>query len=619
MRPLLLCLCLLPPVCLSATTPSSRIDQLAQSDEWLTLLHYQETTYSDADQSQADDAAFFLSPEGATNPKAELRATLEAIQQPGGGNDHARCRFPARDQWLRRQLNLPARPIDCPDYDTWRSELNTEAVTLVFAASYLNSPSSMFGHTFLRLDPDDTDEAADLLLADTISYAADAEAHDSELMFAYRGIFGGYPGITSVKPYYEKIRLYSDIENRDLWEYRLNLTDQEIDRMLAHAWELTGKNFDYYFFDENCAYRLLALIDVARPGTDLLDRVGTHAIPSDTVRWVVDENLVASVNYRPSSATEVRHAIDSLSETEQDHVLEMVEGDVMPAAPRVRELPARRRAEVLDTTYEYVQFRAREDEWRRERRATLSHALLSERSRIDAEAPRPTAPRPEVRDDQGHDTFRVGLGGGREGNRGFAQLSVRPAYHDLLDPPAGYRPGAQLQFLRLDARFYTGNQELQLEQLTAIEIRSLSVRDRFFSPLSWQVGVGGRRTDTRNGRRVLTPYLEGGVGGSWGQPGELQAFAMATADLEIDDDIARGHNLAPGADLGLLHQGRTVSLMAGLKTKAWLINSQHREDRAYTEVRWHLDRGLSLQARWEREDHFDRMETTWRTGLQLYF
>lgn len=619
MRPLLLCLCLLPSLCLSATIPSTRLDQLAQSEQWRTLLHYQETSYSDANQSQADDPAFFLSPEGADDPRAELVATLDAIRQPGGGNDHARCRFPARDQWLRQKLELPERSIDCPAYDAWRSELNTEAVTLVFAASYLNSPSSMFGHTFLRLDPEDTDETADLLLADTISYAADAEAHDSELMFAYRGIFGGYPGITSVKPYYEKIRLYSDIENRDLWEYQLNLTDREIDRMLAHAWELTGKNFDYYFFDENCAYRLLALIDVARPGTDLLDRVGTHAIPSDTVRWVVDEQLVASVSYRPSSATEVRHAIDSLSGPGRDRVLAMVEGDLTPSDPAVTNLQARQRAEVLDTTYEYVQYRAREDEWPRERRATLSHALLSERSAINAEAPRPEAPEPKVRDDQGHDTFRVGLSGGRQDGRNFAQLSLRPAYHDLLDPPDGYRPGAQLQFLRLDTRLYTDNHELQLEQLTAIEIRSLSVRDRFFSPLSWQVGFGGRRTDLRDGRRVLTPYLEGGAGGSWRLPGGLQVFTMATADLEIDDDIEHGHDLAPGVDLGLLHQGRTLSLTAGIQSKAWLINAQHREDQAYTEIRWHLTRSLSLQARWERQDHFDRMETKWRTGLQLYF
>jgi len=37
----------------------------------------------------------------------------------------------------------------------------------MFAASYVNSPSSMFGHTFLRLAPPQGDEETNLLLADT--------------------------------------------------------------------------------------------------------------------------------------------------------------------------------------------------------------------------------------------------------------------------------------------------------------------------------------------------------------------------------------------------------------------------------------------------------------------
>ena len=145
---------------------------------------------------------------------------------------------------------MPDTPVNCPAFEEWAGTLNTEKVTLVFAASYLNSPSSMFGHTFLRLDPPQDDEETDLLLANTISYAADAAEHDSELLFAYRGIFGGYPGITSIKPYYEMIRLYNDIEHRDLWEYTLNLDQQEVDTLLAHTWEIQDKNFDYYFFDE---------------------------------------------------------------------------------------------------------------------------------------------------------------------------------------------------------------------------------------------------------------------------------------------------------------------------------------------------------------------------------
>jgi len=593
-------------------------DNLHEHPVWLTLGHYHQDTLGSGFTSQADDPAFFLSENGKTSPEAELQATLEAIRQPGGGDDHARCRFPARDAWLREQLDLPDTPVDCPAYDEWAETLNTEKVTLVFAASYLNSPSSMFGHTFLRLDPPQDDEETDLLLANTISYAADAAEHDSELLFAYRGIFGGYPGITAIQPYYEMIRLYNDIEHRDLWEYTLNLTQPEVDTLLAHTWEIQDKNFDYYFFDENCAYRLLALIDAARPGTDLLDEVSTHAIPSDTVRWVRDAGLVESIHYRPSAATSVAHSLDSLPPEHRTIAAAVANGYVDVNGPEVRELEKNDRAQLLDATYDYVRYQSEAEGWPREHAAPLSHDLLVSRSKIDGAEELPKVPEPEIRDDQGHDTFRLSLGSGQLAHREFTQLTLRPAYHDVLDPPAGYRTGAQLQFLRLDARLYHDNDELQVEQITGVEIRSLSPRNQFFSPISWQVGFGGRRTDTGD-NRVLTPYLEGGAGGSWGLGQNTQAFAIATADVEIDDDLRRGHDFAPGADLGLLHQNNRFSLLAGAKTKAWIISSQHRQDQLYAEGNWHIGREFSVFAKFTREDHFDRYQSTWQAGLHAYF
>ena len=591
---------------------------LHQHPAWLALLHYQPDRLGHGYTGQADDDDFFLSDSGKTSPKAELEATLEAITRPGGGNDHVRCRFPARDRWLRQQLDLPQQPVDCPAYDQWTEELDTETVTLVFAASYLNSPSSMFGHTFLRLDPPREDDKTNLILANTISYAADAAAHDSEILFAYKGIFGGYPGITSIQPYYEKIRLYSDIEHRDLWEYRLNLTQPEVDMMLAHTWEIRDRNFDYYFFDENCAYRLLALIDVARPGTNLLGEVSTHAIPSDTVRWVVDKGLVRKVNYRPSAATKVRHSIESLPSDHQTLAAAIANGYVAADAPEVKALTDEERARVLDTTYDYVRYQSEADDWPREHAAPLSHDLLRERSQIRGVETQDEPPEPAIRDDQGHGTLRASVSGGRMGDRNFAELTLRPAYHDVLDPPAGYRGGAQLQFLRLDARLYTDNDEVQIEQLTGVEIRSLSPRDPFFSPLSWQVSFGGRRTDTET-NRVFTPYLEGGAGGSWQIAKGTQAFAIATADLEIDDDLRRGYDAAPGADLGILHQNNRFSLLGGVKTKAWIVSSQHRQDMAYLEGNWHLGRDFSLFTKFSREDHYDRYRSTWQLGLHAYF
>lgn len=605
-----------------ATPPTpDRLTELAASQAWLTLGHYHPDTLGSGHTSQADDPSFFLAGNGKNDPLAELQATIDAITEPvhGDPNNHGRCQFPARDAWIRSHLALPEPQPDCADFKTWKEELNTRAVTMVFAASYLNSPSSMFGHTFLRLDPPREDGETNLLLANTISYAADAAEHDSEILFAYRGIVGGYPGITSVRPYYEMVKVYSDIENRDLWEYELNLTQDEVDQMLGHTWEIRNRNFDYYFFDENCAYRLLALIDVARPGTNLLDEVSTHAIPSDTIRWIVDRDLVADVTYRPSSATKVEHALESLDSSERRLSAAIANGYVQVDDAEVQSLPAPSKARVLDATYDYVRHQTQAEDWPRDFAAPLSHDLLVARSQLDNEPSFGPTERPEVRDDQGHDTMRIGVGAGYTGARHYTELSLRPAYHDLLDPPAGYRPGAQLQFLRLDTRLYSDHQELQVERLVGVGIRSLTPRDAFFSPLSWQVSFGGRRSELADGDRTFTPYLEGGAGGTWRLGSQLRALAMVTGDLEISKHIRRGYDIAPGADLGLLRQGDRISLITGVSSKAWIVSDQHREDRLYLEGAWHLGRDYSVNASLARKHHYDRYETLWQIGLRAYF
>ncbi|RJT69815.1 DUF4105 domain-containing protein, partial [Escherichia coli] len=52
------------------------------------------------------------------------------------------------------------------------------------------------------------------------------------------------------------------------------------------VWELKQVRFDYYFFDENCSFRLLELMEIARPGIELTEQFPLTAIPTDTVRLV---------------------------------------------------------------------------------------------------------------------------------------------------------------------------------------------------------------------------------------------------------------------------------------------------------------------------------------------
>ena len=145
----------------------------------------------------------------------------------------------------------------------------------------------MFGHLLLRVDQKGQTKRTSIL-AYTINYAADVTT-DNGILFAMLGLTGGFKGYFSTHPYYIKAKEYGDFENRDIWEYRLNLTEDQMQRLLMHGWGLGNRAFDYFYFNENCAYQILSLLDVADPELQLAEWFWFYTFPSDGIRMIADK------------------------------------------------------------------------------------------------------------------------------------------------------------------------------------------------------------------------------------------------------------------------------------------------------------------------------------------
>ena len=247
-----LALCACAPVHAAPVLDQGRVQQLANTPYWIALGHY-ETAKLGGWRSYVDDEAFFLAEDGAHHPDQELQATVEALYAPANlGDKHAQCVFPARTRWLREQLDLQDLPQpNCQEFTTWYQSIDPHSAALIFPAAYLNSPSSMFGHTLLRIDQSNTRSDDTTLLSYAINFGAYIEGSDNSILYAWKGLMGGYPGLFALMPYQEKLSEYRSLENRDLWEYQLDLTPEETGRMVEHVWELKQIQFDYFFFDEN--------------------------------------------------------------------------------------------------------------------------------------------------------------------------------------------------------------------------------------------------------------------------------------------------------------------------------------------------------------------------------
>lgn len=578
---------------------------------WRVLLRYEDLSHSQR-SSLVRLPSFFQHPEGRVNPEAELRANIHALytDSAGLGDQAFACRFPARAAWLRQRLPIQDKdlsPVACNALDTWMKGVNPQSATLIFAADYLNNPSSMFGHTLLRIDaPDQTEETR--LLAYAINYAAQTDNANS-LDFAWKGVTGGYPGAFSILPYYQKVKEYNDFENRDLWEYQLNLKPEEVQRLMQHLWELKGVMFPYYFFSSNCSYQLLGLVEAARPGLAMRRDFPVYAAPTDTLRRVLaEQGMLKQVIYRPASGTLLEaHAGQNPAAVNQaamrlaDHPQASLDG-----------LSSAEQARAVEMGYDWLYYRYLAHKADAAIAPVHLRQLLIRRSTYAEPDSRRAPERPAVDPANSHLTSEWQAGGGYEQDQGFLSLDYRPAYHDLLDPEGGYRQGAAIDFLRVQLRYLLREEQLAVQHFSLVHIDSLATRNDFLKPKSWNLGLGFRQTavDKQGGFSTTEShgvgYFEGGMGLSVKPSAHALCYGVLQAELEGGRALDNGWRVGAGPRLGCRLQGARSQWLGHVES-LWFNDSSNFQTSVEGGYQWNLGRndGLRVEARYRAEAGLD--------------
>ncbi|MBN1783620.1 MAG: DUF4105 domain-containing protein, partial [Alphaproteobacteria bacterium] len=484
------------PALVFAQSPIEQATQkeLWKDPHWQALLHYKKG------ESTIDSKAFFNATMGKTDPKAELIATLKAFAQPAEKEhiekiqikaditqdfqyQHAQCAFPARYAWLKSKLDLSSLPKQkCSAYQKWLKKVQPHQATLVFASAYLNQPSSLFGHTFLRFDRKSKNED---LLSYISNFGAITPPNPNGFAYAYNGLTGGYPGVFSFQPYYEKVKTYGAIENRDLWEYPLNLTQKELDTLVAHVWELGYQYVDYYFFTDNCSYLLMEVLDAVRPQMKLADKFPRQTIPLDTVRVALAEKgLVGTPDFRASMQTKILSHWKDLSTKEKNAVHEFRRDGNLST-----DLTEKETARVAEVAYDAMQYDLAKGKISVDVMRPRAMALLRARNKV-AETNELFPPiKTPLQPDVAHQSARVTLSGGVRDDHEILSLSLRPAYHTIDDLDDGYVFGAGLNFFYGDVHYDLETDDFYLNQFDLVSITSLSPWQATFRPTSWKLGV----------------------------------------------------------------------------------------------------------------------------------
>lgn len=609
--------------------------KLAQHETWLALLHFKRETLLQRFISQVDDEYFFLDENGSIDPAAELNANIAAFlstrryrQDEDSNHIYAQCLFPARWWWLKQQLNLSDNnDAPCPKLDKFMARVAHEKLFLVFPSMYLNNPGSTFGHTFLRFDNNEES----ILLSQTLNYAARVNKRDDIVSYVSKGLFGGYRGFFRARPYFETVQEYSNIENRDIWEYQLNFSADEIEQLVRHVWEIKGVNFDYYFFRENCAYRMLALLDVLRPRPRLTTegQFSVYALPVDTVRALDEAGLIQSRKFRASLATQIDDYFLHQDDDNTTRVLKITSEDTADDMESIAAILAtvasdEKKIALLNQSYTVLQFHDKAAAKKAQNILALTNLHTDglpsvDNKPLDAEL----APAGEekkasaISPEQGHNSIRIAAGYGEQNNRGYLDINFRPAFHDLLDAPQGYVDGAAINVFDVRLKWFESN-HLRLESLSIFNVTSLNPLSRWQKPIAWLFDFRFDRaqlSDTQSARNFIS---RGGVGFSIKRQ-SFMPFVLLMGEWDLSSSYEKGHSLLLGLQAGLRYSFKRSQLM--LEYEVDNAISGFELDKKVSRLQWQYNMKINHAFRllYKRVEYDFYHDEDWSLNYNYYF
>lgn len=575
----------------------------AQSGEWLAIGHYHNG------KSSIDSPNFFLSPDGKTNPVAEMQASINLFEE---GNQAQKCLFPSRYLWLKKQGLIKSEFPNCEEYEQFKKDLQPAGVTLLFTDAYMNNPSSMFGHTLLRID---TKRKGTQLLAHGANYGA-FTGDEPGALYAVLGLTGGYYGGFTVKPYYDIINMYNNIENRDIWELNLDFDQEELEFFVAHMWEIGQTQSKYYFFTRNCSYMLMEMLDAVRPSLQLASKFPLQAIPLDTFKAVNrSDKLIKNMNYRPSRQNKIRYRYKMMSEEQRNAFLTMLKTQKFDLPETLSDAE---KADIWETAYQFIQYQyvAQKIEIADYRKQSFdvlrARSAVKEKGKISElkEAASPL---------QAHESMRAVISVGSRNGDGFEEVAYRPAYQSLTDNNFGLPRGAEINFLETRLRHYDNTNKYVIQNLDLLTIRSIAPIDAMFAPVSFQIRANVERwMNPQTEKEGYIGHLSVGSGGAYALNDWLWGFGMINTKIAYGGFLPHNSWVAVSADFGLLAEIGKWRGLAEVEPQ-WASQKIGQKTSYKVELNYIIDTNWSVATQALLEDNKGKDIEEFLVGVRYYF
>ncbi len=411
------------------------LENVSTSDYWRYMLHFKK----DAHKSTVEkDAPFFLAKDGYKNPYSELVKTVDTFMNPSSEGikqrGHPQCLFPARFHYLKSLgLLSDVEEIRCNGLNEWIAELGFDEIHLVHASQFISNPASVMGHTFIKV----VNSRSVNFLNFYIGYAAEMDEDVGMLDYIHKGLMGGFTGVFSQGPFYEKVHEYSQIEKRDIWEYKLKLNQEQRLKFAYLLWEsVYNIEQNYFFMDENCSYMSIAILQAIFPDKKLIADLNLYVVPHETIKLLEKNELIESSQGRPSIRKMLRARFKNLSSKQKATVLGIIKTNEIKSLD----------AETADTVLDYFSLKRHNnmgvlspDDNRLNQKVLVARSTLS-----SSEAPIVQLSNPANSHGEYH--FEAGQ---LKLEREYLLLGFRPGIHNFMDKGSGFLENSSFSFLEL--------------------------------------------------------------------------------------------------------------------------------------------------------------------------
>jgi len=524
--------------------------------QWKRMLHYAESRREEKNKSRIihgkNQHNFFMAHNGMENSMDELISDIrEFLHSNNIGDEHPACKFPARYKWLRKELGSKVfnyNFVNCKGLNKFRKELSAKTVSMVFVSGMTLVPSSMFGHIFIKLNKDLP--SGNVMDDYTFSFSANVNSSNF-IEYAIRGITGGFEGIIDFRKFENRIWYYNYVENRNMWEFRLKFSEEEVERLVDHLWELRYAYLKYYFISQNCAYYNSYFFEIIKPELSITKDSDIASYPTEVIKNLLENpNVLEKALFYPANILNFESGYNQLSKTEINFLNELGKSK--------SEIPITEKQETLLNTIRFKEYVDAYDEKLHITQDRLKAINEIEKKMTNLNIPVVQLATPDLTNPTGaHHPFMFSVLYGYS-NYNYLEYTIRPLYHEKIDLPIGFPPFSEIVAFKIAFKLNLDEKLFYLNRIDFFSLLSIAPLSVTKFNLSMKLSIWMKLPE-KTDPGIVNPksYIfnfDNGYGIGMKIPfikNDFLWYLFANAALGLSDGISKYYWFLPYGEFGL--------------------------------------------------------------------